>query len=96
MVKVFWNDKEIASSDKTKVVEGNHYFPPESVKMEYFEKSDHHTTCPWKGEAYYYHLKDDEQQETNAAGYYPEPKEEAEKIRDHVAFYTNKVDVKEE
>lgn len=96
MVKVFWNGKEIARSDETKVVEGNHYFPPESVKMKYFEKSDYHTTCPWKGEASYYHLKDEAQKTNNAAWYYPEPKKEAARIKDHIAFYTNKVDIQKD
>lgn len=95
MVKVFWQKKEIASSDDTKIVEGNHYFPPESVKEKYLIESDHQTTCPWKGEASYYHLKVGDQKANNAAWYYPEPKEEAEKIKDHVAFYTDKVNVVE-
>ncbi|MCF8001006.1 MAG: DUF427 domain-containing protein [Halanaerobiales bacterium] len=95
MVKIFWQKKEIASSDDTKMVEGNHYFPPKDVNKEYLIKSDHHTTCPWKGEASYYHLKVDDKKASNAAWYYPEPKEEAEKIKDHVAFYTDKVNLVE-
>jgi len=95
MIKVFWQKKEIASSDNTKMVEGNHYFPPESVNKEYLIESDHQTTCPWKGEASYYHLKVGNEKASNAAWYYPEPKEEAEKIKDHVAFYTDKVNLVE-
>ncbi len=86
-MKAFWNDKIIAESHDTKVVEGNHYFPPESVKMEYLKKNNETSTCPWKGVAHYYDLKIDEQTIPSAAWYYPEPKEAASQIKDHVAFW---------
>jgi len=96
MVKVYWENKRIASSNDTIVVEGNHYFPPEDVDEMYLKESDHHTTCPWKGEASYYHLKVNDKINRNAAWYYPEPKEEAEKIRNYIAFYKNKVNIVED
>jgi uncharacterized protein (DUF427 family) len=77
----------LAESDKTVVVEGNHYFPPDSINWEYFQKSDTHTSCPWKGEASYYNIVINEAVEPDAAWYYPEPKEAANQIKNHVAFY---------
>ncbi|MEO0333809.1 MAG: DUF427 domain-containing protein [Bacteroidota bacterium] len=85
----------IPASDQTEVVEGNHYFPPESIKQEYLKGSGTHTTCPWKGEASYYSLEVDGEMATDAAWYYPAPKDAAKQIKDHVAFYTNKVKVSE-
>ena len=96
MVKVYWENKRIASSDDTIVVEGNHYFPPEDVDEEFLKESDHHTTCPWKGKASYYHLKVNDKINRNAAWYYPNPKEEADKIKDYIAFYKNKVNIVED
>lgn len=81
------NGTVIAESDTTVVVEGNHYFPPSSVKQELFAPTDHSTHCPWKGDASYYTVTVDGQAFTNVAWYYPEPKEKAAEIRDHVAFY---------
>ena len=86
-MKASWNNTVIAESDKTIVVEGNHYFPPDSVNMKYFEESDLHTTCPWKGVASYYTIKIDNQKNENAAWYYPDPKEKAQQIKNYVAFY---------
>lgn len=86
-MKATWEDTIIAESDKTVVVEGNHYFPADSIKPEYFERSDKHTTCPWKGEASYYHVRVGEKSNPDAAWYYPEPKEAAKAIKDHVAFW---------
>lgn len=94
-MKAIWNGTVIAESDDTIVVEGNHYFPPESVHREYVEGSDHHTRCPWKGQASYYNVIVDDERNTNAAWYYPNPKEEAEEIKDYVAFW-NGVTVTEE
>lgn len=94
-MKAIWNDTVIAESDDTIVVEGNHYFPPESVNRKYVEGSDHHTRCPWKGQASYYNVIVDDERNTNAAWYYPNPKEEAEEIKDYVAFW-NGVTVTEE
>lgn len=86
-MKAIWNGTVLAESDDTVVVEGNHYFPPDSLHREYFRASDHHTTCPWKGEASYYTLVVDGETNENAAWTYPEPKEAAAQIKDHVAFW---------
>ena len=86
-MKAIWNGLVLAESDRTEVVEGNHYFPPESIHSEYFRESDHHTTCAWKGVASYYDISNGQQTIRNAAWYYPEPKSAAANIRDHVAFY---------
>jgi len=94
-MKAIFNDQVIAESDQTEVVEGNHYFPPESINKEYIKSSDTHTTCPWKGKASYYSLEVDGETANDAAWYYPEPKDAAQQIKDHVAFYTNKVKVTE-
>lgn len=94
-MKAIWNDRVLAESDDTVVVEGNHYFPPESLERAYFEESDHRTTCPWKGRAHYYDLVENGEREENAAWYYPDPSDAASEIEDHVAFYTSKVEVTE-
>lgn len=94
-MKAVFNDQVIAESDQTEVVEGNHYFPPESINKEYFKSSNTHTTCPWKGEASYYSVEVGGATANDAAWYYPQPKDAAQQIKDHVAFYTNKVEVKE-
>ncbi|MFC1530349.1 DUF427 domain-containing protein [Gemmatimonadota bacterium] len=86
-MKAIWNETVIAESDETRVVERNHYFPPESINREYFVDSDNHTICPWKGEASYYHLEVDGEVNRDSAWYYPEPSEAAAEIRDHVAFW---------
>ena len=87
MVKAVWRGQVIAESDKTEVVEGNHYFPPESVDKEFLKESDHHTTCPWKGEASYYDVVVEREVNDNAAWYYPEPKEAAKNIKGYIAFW---------
>ncbi len=86
-MKAIWNDIVIAESDETVYLEGNHYFPIDSVKKEYLKPSDHHTTCFWKGEASYYDLVSNGQESRNAAWTYPEPSTLAAKIKDHIAFY---------
>ncbi len=86
-MKAIWQDTVVAESDKTVVVEGNHYFPPESANKDYFQQSSTHTTCPWKGEASYYDVVVDNQVNKDAAWYYPEPKAAAAEIKDHVAFW---------
>lgn len=86
-MKAIWNDTVIAESNDTVVVENNHYFPPESVNMEYLKSSSTHSVCPWKGEASYYDVVVDAQVNKDAAWYYPQPKEPAEKIKNHVAFW---------
>ena len=80
------NGTTIASTTEWEVVEGNVYFPPNSIKKEYFTSTNHHTTCPWKGEASYYTLEVDGKTLANAAWYYPQPKEKATNIKDYVAF----------
>ena len=85
-MKAVWNGTTLAESDSTVVVEGNHYFPPDSVNSEYFTGSDTHTHCPWKGDASYRSVQVGEERSEDAAWYYPEPKEAAAEIKDHVAF----------
>jgi uncharacterized protein (DUF427 family) len=86
-MKATWNNTTIAASDQTVVVEGNHYFPADSISPEYFEKSDTHTTCPWKGEASYYNVVIDGDVNKDAAWYYPDPKPAAAEIKDRIAFW---------
>jgi len=86
-MKATWNNKIIAESDKCEVVEGNYYFPSESVNKEYLEKSDLQTTCPWKGEASYYDVVVDGSANKDAAWYYPDPKSAASNIKNYVAFW---------
>lgn len=86
-MKAVWNDTVLAESDDTVVVEGNHYFPPDSLRREHFQESSHHTTCPWKGEASYYSVVAGGETNENAAWTYPSPKEAASQIKDHVAFW---------
>lgn len=87
MPKAIWNGAVIAESDTYEVVEGNIYFPPDSVKKEYLKPSDTHTTCPWKGEASYYHIEVEGQVNNDAAWYYSDPKPAAANIKDHIAFW---------
>ncbi|GAB1422130.1 DUF427 domain-containing protein [Anaerolineales bacterium] len=87
MRRAIWNGQVLAESDKTQVVEGNHYFPPETINKEYFEDSSTHTTCPWKGEASYYTIKVDGQENKDAAWYYPAAKDAAKQIEGYVAFW---------
>ncbi|MEZ4515525.1 MAG: DUF427 domain-containing protein [Chloroflexota bacterium] len=87
MTKAVWNGVVLAESDHTEMVEGNHYFPPQSVHREFFRDSDRHTTCPWKGEASYYDIVVKDSNVENAAWYYPNPSSAASNIKDHVAFY---------
>ncbi len=94
MAKAEWNGKIIAESDIYEVVEGNVYFPPDSVRKEFFRESSTHTTCPWKGKASYYTLEVDGKKNKDAAWYYPEPSKLAERIKDHVSFW-NGVKVEE-
>ncbi len=86
-MKAIWNGTVLAESDRTIVVEGNHYFPPDSLHREHFRDSDHHTTCSWKGVASYYHVEAAGQRNDNAAWYYPEPKDAAKQIKGYVAFW---------
>ncbi|MEO5720162.1 MAG: DUF427 domain-containing protein [Chthoniobacterales bacterium] len=86
-MKASWNGVTLAESDDTVVVEGNHYFPNESLRREHFSPSETHTTCPWKGEASYYHVQVDGETNNDAAWYYPTPKDAAAQIKDRVAFW---------
>ena len=92
-MKVVRDDQVLAESDQTIVIEGNHYFPPESIRKEYFQKSNKHTTCPWKGQASYYHIVIGDKVEQNAAWYYPEPTDKAKQIKNYVAFYKSVVEI---
>ena len=74
-MKAIWKDTVIAESDATVIVEGNHYFPVESVSNELLQDSDTTSACPWKGTANYYSIVVDGEANKDAAWYYPEPKE---------------------
>jgi uncharacterized protein (DUF427 family) len=87
MKKATWNGATLAESDRTIVVEGNHYFPPDAINQEYFRASNTHTTCPWKGEASYYNIVVEEQENKDAAWYYPITKEKAKNIEGYIAFW---------
>jgi uncharacterized protein (DUF427 family) len=87
MIKAIWKDKIIAESETFEEVEGNIYFPPESVNIEFLKDSSTHTTCPWKGLASYYDIVVDGEVNKDAAWYYPEPKPAASKIKNYVAFW---------
>jgi uncharacterized protein (DUF427 family) len=86
-MKATWNGEILAQSDDTIVVEGNHYFPANSINRAYFIESDTHTTCPWKGEASYCHISINGEVNKDAAWYYPNPKEAAANIKDRTAFW---------
>ena len=86
-MKAIWNDAVLAESTETKIIEGNHYFPPESVNQEFLTPSETHSTCPWKGEASYYHVVVNDHKNPDAAWYYPEPSDAAAEIKDYVAFW---------
>lgn len=87
MIKASWNGKVIAESDRTEVVEGNHYFPAEALHKEFFRSSETHSVCPWKGVASYYSIEVDGQKNPDAAWYYPDPKPAARNIAGRVAFW---------
>jgi uncharacterized protein (DUF427 family) len=86
-MRAVWNGQVIAESDATRVVEGNHYFPPDSVRRDRLRPSATHTTCPWKGLASYYDVVVDGRENRDAAWFYPDPKPAAEEIRGYVAFW---------
>lgn len=87
MVKAVWNNEVIAESDKCEIVEGNYYFPPESVRQKFLKKSRTHTTCPWKGKASYYDVVVKGETNKDAAWYYPNPSPAANQIKNFVAFW---------
>ena len=86
-MKATWRGATLAESDDTVVVEGNHYFPRESIQSQYFGNSNEHSHCPWKGEASYYDITVGDAVNAGAAWYYPEPKEAAAAIKGRVAFW---------
>ena len=86
-MRAVWQNAVVAESDDTVVVEGNHYFPRDSVSDEHIRASDHHSACPWKGEASYYDVVVGGEVNKDAAWYYPEPKDAAAEIKGRVAFW---------
>lgn len=86
-MKAIWNDKVIAESTDTVVIENNHYFPHDSIKKEFYKPSETHSVCPWKGEASYYTIEVDGKVNTDAAWFYPEVSELAKGIKNRVAFW---------
>jgi uncharacterized protein (DUF427 family) len=86
-MKATWKGAVLAESDETVVVEGNHYFPADSIRREHFRESGTHTVCPWKGTASYYDVVVGGDVNEDAAWYYPEPKDAAKQIKDRVAFW---------
>ncbi len=86
MIKALWKGVLLAKSDKTIIMEENHYFPREDILTEYFEASTLTTVCSWKGTANYFNIIVNNIKNPNAAWYYPEPKEKAINIKNYVAF----------
>ncbi|RMH65478.1 MAG: DUF427 domain-containing protein [Calditrichaeota bacterium] len=86
-MKAIWNNTVIAQSDATIVVEGNHYFPPDSVNKKWLVESDTRTICPWKGQAHYYTIKVGSEENKDAAWYYPKTSEAARPIENYIAFW---------
>jgi uncharacterized protein (DUF427 family) len=87
MAKATWGGKVIAESNQSVEVEGNQYFPLDSVNKKFLKPSAHTSECPWKGTAHYYTLEVNGMQNANAAWFYPQPKPAAAEIKDHVAFW---------
>lgn len=87
MMRAVWNGQVLAEAERTKVVEGNHYFPPESLNREFFTRSRTKSLCPWKGLASYYTVTVDGAVNPDAAWYYPHPSPLARRIKNHVAFW---------
>jgi len=88
--------RTIAETDNYEIVEGNVYFPPDSIDQKFLSKTKTTSTCPWKGEAHYYTITLDKTELKDAAWYYPDPKEKAKNIKDYVAFYKTMVEVTKE
>jgi uncharacterized protein (DUF427 family) len=87
MAKASWEGVLLAESDLCVVVEGNYYFPPSSIRRNYFHPSTHTTICPWKGTAHYYDVEVNGKRNPNAAWYYPEPSAASREIKDRIAFW---------
>jgi uncharacterized protein (DUF427 family) len=86
-MKAMWNGAVLAESDRTVVVEGNHYFPLDSIHKQHLKPSDTHTECGWKGTASYYTVDVNGKQNPDAAWYYPKPKDAAKQIAGYIAFW---------
>jgi len=87
MATAVWNDTVVAESDETILVDGNHYFPPDSIRREFFRESDHTSRCRWKGRAQYFHVEVDGRRNESAAWTYPKTKAAAKPIEGYVAFW---------
>lgn len=87
MARAIWKGQVLAESERFELVEGNVYFPPETVDRRWVKPSDTTTICPWKGTAHYYTLAVAGAENKDAAWYYPDPKTAAANIKDHVAFW---------
>jgi uncharacterized protein (DUF427 family) len=87
MPSAHWNGATLAASDHCEVVENNYYFPPSSIRREFLEESETHTTCPWKGQASYFDIVVNGKRNEDAAWFYPEPKPAAKNIKGYVAFW---------
>lgn len=86
-MKAIWNNEILAESDDTVVVEGNHYFPADSINNKFFKPSDTHSVCPWKGTASYYDIVANNKTNKDAAWFYPDAKDDAKNIENYVAFW---------
>lgn len=86
-MQAVWNDTVVAQSDDTVVVEGNHYFPLESIDRDFLQESSHRSVCPWKGVASYYDVVVEGNVNSNAAWYYAHPTPPARKVAGRVAFW---------
>ncbi len=87
LVKAMWKGAVIAQSDRTEVVEGNQYFPPDTIDEQYFKPSETHSVCPWKGTASYYTVEVNGERNPDAAWFYPQTKDAAKNIEGYVAFW---------
>jgi uncharacterized protein (DUF427 family) len=87
MPKAIWNQALLAQSQAGILLEGNYYFPVDSINKEFFKESNHKSVCPWKGEASYYDIVVNGLTNKDAAWYYPAPKEAAKQIKDYIAFW---------
>ena len=86
-MKAIWKDQVLAESEDTLVIENNYYFPPSSINQQFFIESETTSSCPWKGTASYYTIVVNGEENTDAAWYYPSPKQAAAEIKNHVAFW---------
>jgi uncharacterized protein (DUF427 family) len=93
-MKAIWNNVVLADSENTVVIEGNHYFPIESLNREYLKVADSHSVCHWKGTASYYDVVVNKEINKDAAWYYPEPSGLAKAVKDRVAFWNGVAVVK--